>query len=79
MQEMQVRTLGREDPLGEGSGNPLQYSCLGKPLDRRAWWVTVHEGLQKVSDTNYLATKQHHLTHAPSSPAPVFFNIKTAS
>ena len=28
----------------EGNGNPLQYSCLGNPVDRRAWWVTVHGG-----------------------------------
>ena len=27
---------------GEGNGNPLQYSCLGNPMDRGAWWVTVH-------------------------------------
>ena len=27
---------------GEGNGNPLQYSCLGNPKDRRAWWATVH-------------------------------------
>ena len=30
MQEMQVRSLGREDSPGEGNGNPLQHSCLGK-------------------------------------------------
>ena len=29
--------------LGEGNGNPLQYSCLGNPMGREAWWVTVHE------------------------------------
>ena len=23
---------------GEGNGKPLQYSCLGKPMDRGAWW-----------------------------------------
>ena len=28
---------------GEGNGNPLQYYCLGNPMDRRAWWATVHE------------------------------------
>ena len=28
--------------LGEGNGNPLQYSCLGSPMDRGAWWATVH-------------------------------------
>ena len=32
--------LGRSP--GEGNGNPLQYSCLENPMDRRAWWTTVH-------------------------------------
>ena len=27
---------------GEGNGNPLQCSCLGYPMDRGAWWATVH-------------------------------------
>ena len=27
---------------GEGNGNPFQYSCLGTPKDREAWWATVH-------------------------------------
>ena len=27
---------------GGGNGNPLQYSCLGNPLDRGAWQATVH-------------------------------------
>ena len=27
---------------GEGTGNPLQYSCLENPMDRGAWWATVH-------------------------------------
>ena len=29
--------------FGEGSGNPLQYSCLENPMDRGAWQATVHE------------------------------------
>ena len=33
---------GWERSLGEGNGNPFQYSCLGNPMDRRAWWATVH-------------------------------------
>ena len=28
---------------GEGNGKPLQYSCLGNPMDRIAWQATVHE------------------------------------
>ena len=37
--------------LGGGHGNPLQYSCLENPMDRGAWWATVH-GVTKESDTN---------------------------
>ena len=32
--------LGRS--VGEGDGNPLQYSCLENPMDRGDWQVTVH-------------------------------------
>ena len=31
---------------GEGNSNPLQYSCLGNPMDGGAWWPTVH-GVEK--------------------------------
>ena len=31
---------GRSPP--GGCGNPLQYSCLKNPIDRGAWWATVH-------------------------------------
>ena len=34
---------------GEGNGNPLQYSYLGNPLYRGAWWATIH-GIAKESD-----------------------------
>ena len=42
IQETWVRSLGWEDPLVEGNGNPLRYSCLGNPMDRGACWPTVH-------------------------------------
>ena len=28
--------------LGEGNGNPFQYSCLDNPMDREAWWIIIH-------------------------------------
>ena len=34
---------------GEGNGNPLQYFCLGKPIDRGAWRAIVH-GVAKEWD-----------------------------
>ena len=41
-----VSGLGRSP--GEGNGSPLQYSCLGNPMDRGAWWATGH-GVAKES------------------------------
>ena len=35
-----IPELGRSP--GEGNDNPLQYSCLGNPMDRGAWQATVH-------------------------------------
>ena len=35
--------------LGEENGSPLQYSCVETPMDRGAWWSTVH-GVAKGSD-----------------------------
>ena len=46
--------LGRSP--GEGRGNPPQQSCLENPMDREAWWATVH-GVTKELDT----TKQQAL------------------
>ena len=35
-------TSGLARSLGGGNGNPLQYSWLENPVDRGAWWATVH-------------------------------------
>ena len=32
---------GSGNSSGEGNGNPLQYTCLGNPMDTGAWWATV--------------------------------------
>ena len=39
----------------EGNGNRLQYSCLGNPVDRGAWWATV----QRITKTQ-LSTHEYH-------------------
>ena len=51
--------LGLERPPGEGNGNPLQYSCLGNPMDSGTYRATVH-GVARVRHD--LATKHPH-TH----------------
>ena len=35
--------------LGERNGNPVQYSCLENPTDRRVWWAIIH-GISKGHD-----------------------------
>ena len=44
-----VPELGRSP--GEGNGNSLQYSCLGNPTNRGAWWSTVHRGCKELHVT----------------------------
>ena len=45
---------------GEGNGNPLQFSCLGNPMDRGTWRATVHEAAERQIS---LATKPPHHHH----------------
>ena len=45
--------ISKSQFFGEGNGDPLQYSCLGNPMDRGAWQATVHgvaESLDMTSD-----------------------------
>ena len=51
---------------GEGSGNPLQYSCLGNPMDRGAWWAPVHgvDCKELVTKPN-CASSSNHLYWCP--------------
>ena len=46
MQETQVPSQGRDDPLEEEMTTPLQYSCLENPMGRGAWWAKV-QGVAK--------------------------------
>ena len=52
---------------GGGHGNPLQYSCLENPMDRGAWWATVHgvpkswTQLKRLSNNSYFINKEEEL------------------
>ena len=69
---------------GKGNGNPLQYSGLGNPMDREAWWATVH-GVAKswtrvsdftftwgaqVSSSERVSEEQKHSLPSVAEPAP---------
>ena len=38
---------------GEGNGYPLQYSCLGNPMDRGSWRATVHRFAKELDTTEH--------------------------
>ena len=42
--------------IGEGNGNPLQYSCLENPMDRGAWWVAVFGVAQSQARLKWLSS-----------------------
>ena len=46
--------LGRSP--GEGNGNPLQYSCLGNPIDGGAWWASVYGLAQSQTQLKRLSS-----------------------
>ena len=59
-QATRVRSLGGEDPLEEGGhSNPLQYSCLGNPMDAGAWQATVH-GFSESRTWQWACTHTHY-------------------
>ena len=55
--------------LGEGNGNPLQYSCLENPMDGGAWWAAVHRAAKsqtRLSDFTFTYWRRKW------QPTPVF-------
>ena len=50
---------------GGGHGNPLQYSCLEKLMDRGAWWATVHRVAKSRTQLKRLSTH----TQCPQGPS----------
>ena len=70
MQEIQVQSLGREDPLEE-NGNPLQFSCLENSIDGGTWWASLWDC--KESDTTEGLTFSLSTTSSPCGSVGEFF------
>ena len=52
-----------------GNGNPLQYSFLENPMDRGAWWTTVHGVTKSLTQPKNLSTAhktQHNIQKCPN-------------
>ena len=53
---------------GEANSNPLQYSCLGNPLDRGAWWAVVHRVIRSWRlNSNNISSTYHSTWHIIST------------
>ena len=63
-----IPALGRSP--GGGHGNPLQYPCLENPMDRGAWWATVH-GVAQGRTLSNLAHKAVPELIVPISSEPL--------
>ena len=54
----------------EGNSNPLQYSCLQNPTDRRGWWARVHGVAKSQTRLKQLSTLTRGATESLSLPPP---------
>ena len=62
-------TQGRSP--GEGHGNSLLYSCLENPMDRGAWWATVHGVTKRRTQLKLHST---HARDEQGKPLPFLWN-----
>ena len=53
---------------GGGHGTPFQYSCLENPMDRGAWWATVHGVVKSQTQLKGLSTHVHAQLYVFLSP-----------
>ena len=58
--EAWFRSLVGDDPLEKEMAFPVQYSCLENPMDRGAWWATVH----RVSESDKTEVRDHNHLHS---------------
>ena len=73
-----ITGLGRSP--GGGLGNPLQYSCLENPMDRGAWWPTVHGVTDSWTQLKQLSMYMQYIyiyiyTHTHNTYKTYIYNI----
>ena len=56
--------------IGEGNGNPLQYSCLESPRDGGAWWAAIYEVTQSRTRLKWLSSSSSIVSWLKEFPFP---------
>ena len=65
---------GSGSSLGEGNGNPLQYSYLENPMDRGAWQATVHGVTKSRTQLSNYHTHTFNSASTPARTPPLIFD-----
>ena len=76
VQEMQVWSLGSRRSPGGGNSNPLWYSCQENPMNRGAWWDTVHGVTKSRTQTERLTLSLYLVLHVVDQDS--FLNIPSS-
>ena len=61
--------------IGEGNGNPLQYSCLENPRDRGAWWAAVYGVAQSRTQLKQLSSSSSSIQYLDLQGGTVVKNL----
>ena len=73
----QLKRLSIHASIGEGNGNPLQYSCLENPRDRGAWWAAVYGVAHSWTRLKQLSSSSiYNITLSASRRVLLFFPIQ---
>ena len=54
--QTRLKRLSMHACIGEGNGNPLQYSCLENPRDRGAWWAAIYGVIHSWTRLKWLSS-----------------------
>ena len=68
---------GLGQPPGGGNGNPLQYSCLKNPINRGAWWATIHGVTKEPVMTQQLSTHDRQMIQMADTHTHIYINKST--
>ena len=60
--------------IGEGNGNPLQWSCLGNPRDGRAWWAAIYGVAQSRTRLKRLSSSRSSTKHGEGNGNPLQYS-----
>ena len=72
---IRLKRLRMHECIGEGNGNPLQYSCLENPRDRGAWWAAICGVAQSQTRLKWLSSSSSNKASNPKVNTWIIFLV----